>query len=301
MAESRLACFPTSCFPKPPIACSDLCPPWVSSSLRTHVPSPAGSCCRARCGTASTSSRCCTRGRSCRPPPASRCCSAASCAASWAALSAGAGTRVSAHRARRAMGKDWRGGEGGSVQTDPIPALLLHCLCPTLLPALPCPVPCRIAHQERQPAAAPGAAPCRRPPSANGCVPAGAAGVEPGRQPGIAGRGGRPRNLAQACCVCVIECVHSGVREVLHTSAADSLPDLHSCWCCRARRCRRRRCDSAFCLSQDDALAFEVGLAVKGDVTVAVWFTDHFAEVGGGNGMCVAVGCTGIPNRTAVP
>lgn len=30
---------------------------------------------------------------------------------------------------------------------------------------------------------------------------------------------------------------------------------------------------------QDDVVAFEVNLAVKGDVTIAMWFTDHFAEV----------------------
>lgn len=26
-------------------------------------------------------------------------------------------------------------------------------------------------------------------------------------------------------------------------------------------------------------MAFEVNLAVKGDCTIAMWFTDHFAEV----------------------
>lgn len=33
------------------------------------------------------------------------------------------------------------------------------------------------------------------------------------------------------------------------------------------------------CPVQDDVVAFEVNLAVKGDVTIAMWFTDHFAEV----------------------
>lgn len=38
---------------------------------------------------------------------------------------------------------------------------------------------------------------------------------------------------------------------------------------------------SAFTHLQDDVVAFEVNLAVKGDCTIAMWFTDHFAEVRG--------------------
>jgi hypothetical protein len=41
---------------------------------------------------------------------------------------------------------------------------------------------------------------------------------------------------------------------------------------------------------QDDAVAFEVNLAVKGDVTIGIWFTDHFAEVRG----CPWVGKAGL-------
>ena len=53
-------------------------------------------------------------------------------------------------------------------------------------------------------------------------------------------------------------------------------------------------------------MAFEVGLAVKGDVTVAVWFTDHFAEVGGWAMGCrewdatdkgSVAGCIGVLSR----
>lgn len=35
---------------------------------------------------------------------------------------------------------------------------------------------------------------------------------------------------------------------------------------------------------QDDAVAFELNLAVKGDVTLALWFADHVSEVGTGAG-----------------
>lgn len=31
--------------------------------------------------------------------------------------------------------------------------------------------------------------------------------------------------------------------------------------------------------AQDDVVAFEANLAVKGDVTIAMWFTDHYSEV----------------------
>lgn len=43
---------------------------------------------------------------------------------------------------------------------------------------------------------------------------------------------------------------------------------------------------------QDDVVAFEVNLAVKGDVTIAMWFTDHFAEVSAArNGNSWGSGC----------
>lgn len=43
---------------------------------------------------------------------------------------------------------------------------------------------------------------------------------------------------------------------------------------------------------QDDGVSFDANLAVKGDVTIAMWFTDHFAEVGLGWLHCFALtGC----------
>ena len=47
-------------------------------------------------------------------------------------------------------------------------------------------------------------------------------------------------------------------------------------------------------------MAFEVGLAVKGDVTVALWFTDHASEVRGGvaRGLVCRLGARGAyPGR----
>lgn len=38
---------------------------------------------------------------------------------------------------------------------------------------------------------------------------------------------------------------------------------------------------------QDDAVAFELNLAVKGDVTLAMWFADHVSEVGPALCLCV--------------